>query len=98
MSGGSYDYLYAHAPSKVAELIVMLEPMATRLESLYSGSYAALDTQSALDDLRAVERLTEALTDVFQAIEFHDSGDWTLDAVYRVVVEYHDARSTERPV
>lgn len=88
MSGGSYDYLYTHAPNKCYELIEMISPMAERLSEILPDQKPTRETQAILEALKRLATATEHLAQFWQAIEYFDSGDWTWESVLRYLEDY----------
>ncbi len=86
MSGGSYNYLYCHVNGLEAQR-GDIEAMAGRLEK--SGYYApARATRNVLVMLDAAERAAQALKDVWLAVEWADSSDWSEDQVRETVGKF----------
>lgn len=89
MSGGSYDYL-CHAAGDAADLAgkhQQMEWMASRLDGM-GHILAARATRDVARLLDGAERTSEALQDVWHAVEWADSGDWSQDQVAPVVAKY----------
>lgn len=94
MSGGSYDYLYVWADD-LGELVQRrhhLQEMAERLSGLPYARDAAIETERML---AAIERLEiqvkvrgEALKDVWHAVEWWDSCDWSEERVKEALAKY----------
>lgn len=79
MSGGSYDYLCWKEAGEILECEATIQQMADRLARLGYANDAAKETQLLLLEIRqAKNRLNvsiERLQNVWQAIEWWDSGD-----------------------
>ncbi len=86
MSGGSYNYLCFYTDdlhSRGPEL----DAMHQRLES--SGyREAARATREVIRSLEITRRMAEALADVWQAVEWADSSDWSEDQVREVIARF----------
>lgn len=84
MSGGSYNYLCFHGDA-LSEHRGDLEAMARRLEGLPWAAQAAAATRECLRNLAGAEQLAAALSEVWRAVEWWDSGDWGEASVRREV-------------
>ena len=96
MSGGSYNYLYAHVGGLEAQR-GDIEEMRDRLEGLARGgapgaAEAAQRTQAVLDHFDAAEREAQALADVWKEVEWWDSADGDEDDVRESLAAYRDAQ------
>jgi len=94
MSGGAYEYLYVWA-GDLEELIkrrVVLEAMSERLSGLPYAKDAALETERLLSMIQRFEIQVrargEALTDVWHAVEWWDSADYSEDQVKEALARY----------
>ena len=86
MSGGSYDYLCFNTDD-LSSRTGAVQAMADRLEA--SGYYAAArSTRNVLLMLQAAERTAGALADVWQAVEWKDSNDWSEERVREAVAAF----------
>lgn len=86
MSGGSYNYL-CWACEELSSRTSDLVAMAARLER--SGYYApARATRNVLLLLEGVQEAARALEDVWHAVEWADSGDYSEDQVREAVAEF----------
>lgn len=101
MSGGSYNYLYASAddPEALVEHVSDIKAMAERLAGLPYARDAATETERIL---ALIERLhmqvkvrSEALEDVWHAVEWWDSGDYSEDAVRKALAKYRGEPAAE---
>lgn len=90
MSGGSYDYLYFHAPD-LGGRRGQLEAMAERLEGLPYAAKAAAATRRILADLG-----DESLADVWHAVEWWDSADYGEEQVRDAVSKYEASQESRR--
>lgn len=84
MSGGSYDYLYFQA-SELGGHKGQLEAMAERLDGLPYAAAAAAATHKLLASLN-----DEALPEVWKAVEWWDSGDYSEDQVRDAAIKYQE--------
>lgn len=93
MSGGSWNYLYC---KDVDELMngsstELLQDMADRLNSA-GFEDVAKDTQRLVEYIKSasirIETLFEALSPVFKAVEWFDSGDWGKETLNNEVLKY----------
>jgi hypothetical protein len=97
MSGGSWNYLYC---KDVDELMngsstELLQDMADRLNSA-GFEDVAKDTQRLVEYIKSasirIETLFEALSPVFKAVEWFDSGDWGEETLNNEILKYRNAR------
>lgn len=89
MNGGSYDYL-CYAAGDAARLSgrrMQIEQMASRLDSM-GHILAARATRDIGRLLDGAERASQALEDVWHAVEWADSGDWPEDQIGPVVAKF----------
>lgn len=93
MSGGSWNYLYC---KDVGELMngsstELLQDMVDRLNSA-GFKDVAKDTQRLVEYIKSarirIETLFEALSPVFKAVEWFDSGDWGKETLNNEVLKY----------
>lgn len=93
MSGGSWNYLYC---KDVDELMngsstELLQDMVDRLNSA-GFKDVAKDTQRLVEYIKSarirIETLFEALSPVFKAVEWFDSGDWGKETLNNEVLKY----------
>jgi hypothetical protein len=101
VSGGSYNYLGIICYDDLAELLSKesdLEQMADRLAGLGWAEDAARETQELLVQLRQwkvrAEVRTRRLLDVWRAVEWWDSCDWSEAQVRQALEDY---RSSDTP-
>jgi len=93
MSGGSYDYLCdAFDLDDLMRKKTSLQEMAARLAGLGYATDAATETEELLVmlrqwEIRARVRLAR-LSEVWKAIEWWDSNDWSEDAVRKALAAY----------
>lgn len=85
MSGGSWDYLYCKDIDEIMASAEDLQDMSDRLMAL-GYTDVAQDTQRLVEYVHSarirIDSLFKALSPVFKAVEWFDSGDWggeTLD-------------------
>jgi hypothetical protein len=97
MSGGSYDYLYSAAGyvQELAGKFGSLLEMTERLDGIDPDSHAACDTREVLGLLRAAERWSSRLADVWHAVEWCDSNDTDANQLDRVLCEYEAMRAKQ---
>jgi hypothetical protein len=93
VSGGSFDYLcYASDLADLVEKRRSLAQMADELDGHEWATDVALDTRKLLLDLAAFDKqVTErikALTDVWKAIEWWRSADYSEDQAREAVAAY----------
>jgi hypothetical protein len=94
VSGGAYEYL-CWAADDFDQLMSkrhQLREMAERLTGLPYARDAAIETErlaAAIDRLEIqVQVRAEALADVWRAVEWWDSCDWTEDRVHQALAKY----------
>lgn len=95
MSGGSYNYLGLVYGDDLAELLgkeADLRAMADRLAGLGYATDAARETEELLIMLRQwkvrAEVRVRRLSDVWKAVEWWDSSDWSEDRVRTALTIY----------
>lgn len=97
MSGGSWNYLYS---KEIDELMngsstELLQDMVDRLNSA-GFEDVAKDTQRLVEYTKSasirIETLFEALSPVFKAVEWFDSGDWGEETLNNEILKYRNAR------
>lgn len=92
MSGGSYNYLYAHTGGLEAQR-GDIRAMRDRLQELEEqgvpgAARAARETRMVLNHLKLAEEHAQALSEVWRAVEWRDSGDYGDDQVNEALAEY----------
>ena len=91
MSGGSYNYLCYKDANEINQSEQDIKDMVERLSSL-GYLDAAKETESVLLEIRAFDvRMSarlERLSNVWQSVEWCDSGDWGEDSIKKAVEEY----------
>lgn len=104
MSGGSYNYLcHTFDLESLVAHRHNLRDMAERLGRLGWAKDAAVETRTLLADLDALEVHHEAtrerLYEVWKAVEWWDSCDWSEDQVRTALLKYRgvDVTATEAP-
>jgi hypothetical protein len=95
MSGGSYGYLYTADGYDVGGKLDMVTSMADRLEGIDPNSYAATDTREILAIAAALDYATQRLTDVWFAVEWRDSNDWSEAQMVEALAKYEARRAAE---
>lgn len=95
MSGGSYNYLCLVDSSEIANRIHDLESMQGRLARLNPDGYAATDTQEIFAILGALDFAIKRLYDVWHAVEWRDSLDWSDEQMFEVLAAYEKQRKME---
>lgn len=97
MSGGSWNYLFC---KDIDELMngsstELLQDMVDRLNSA-GFKDVAKDTQRLVEYIKSasirIETLFEALSPVFKAVEWFDSGDWGEETLNNEILKYRNAR------
>lgn len=95
MSGGSWNYLYCKDIDEIMTSVEDLQDMSDRLVTL-GYTDIAQDTQRLVEYIRSasirIETLFEALSPVFKAVEWFDSGDWGEETLNNEILKYRDAR------
>jgi hypothetical protein len=88
MSGGSLNYLYSHAfTSDVSELSQMIDELEERgFRDVADDSKAFLISHEPEDALR----------DVWKAIEWYVSGDWSETEVIDAITRYRAWKEAEK--
>lgn len=95
MSGGSYNYLCdAFDLDDLLKKQSDLRDMADRLAALGYARDAATETEELLTmlrqfEVRATVRLSR-LADVWKAVEWTDSCDWSEDSIRKALAAYRD--------
>lgn len=90
MSGGSYNYLCFQLDSHGHLDLADLKAMRDRLQELAPGSRATQDTVRLYDTLAAVASVVDGdLTRVWYAVEWLDSGDYSIDQVEKALRKYN---------
>lgn len=97
MSGGSWNYLYSKDIDDLMQYsnIELLEEMA---DYLNQNGYedVAKDTRRLAEYIKSasirIETLFEALSPVFKAVEWFDSGDWGEETLNNEILKYRNAR------
>jgi phage shock protein A len=90
MSGGAFDYLH-EAAGDAADLAAkrsQLDRMARRLDELPHGAPAARATRDVLAALDAAAAASEALRDVWHAVEWFDSADYGEEQTVAVLARF----------
>ncbi len=82
MSGGSFNYLYSQDPYIEEDLRQMADDLRSR------GMYEAAEATMELVPPRA----SKELTDLWHAVEWHRSCDWSEREVARAFVAWENAR------
>jgi hypothetical protein len=92
MSGGSYNYLFTKDVEDIFYQEEELQRMADRLAELGYASDAAAETMEVLLEMRRfmnrLQTRLRALSDVWHAVEWWDSGDGGEDGLKRALSEY----------
>lgn len=93
MSGGSWNYLCCKDIDELmnGSSIELLQDMVDRLNSA-GFKDVAKDTQRLVEYIKSakirIETLFEALSPVFKAVEWFDSGDWGEETLNNEVLKY----------
>jgi len=85
MSGGSYDYLCWNTDD-LERRRGMVDAMAKRLEELGYRD-AARATRNVLYLLDGARQAADALSDVWHAVEWRDSGDYGDDSMRKAITD-----------
>ena len=89
VSGGSYNYLcYATTQEHIGAREGTLRLMYNRLMELAPTSSATLDTRDLIRLLDQAQALAEKLSDVWYAVEWADSSDWTIEDAMKEIGKY----------
>ena len=91
MSGGSFNYLYRAADmGTLGERRGAIEEMASSLEEYDqpAAAKAAERTRAVLLALSAADELAKQLADVWKAVEWHHSCDWSKEDVLEVLQKF----------
>lgn len=91
MSGGSLNYLYRKDADELWNYLNELEEVEDYL--LKNNAYdVAKDVRRLIEYIKSsrirIEVLRENLSDVFKAIEWHQSGDYGKDSVDKAIEKY----------
>ncbi len=101
MSGGSYDYLcFTEDAYGLAGRREALCRMHERLSGLPWGQVAADETArllSALDRLDSLIRASSALREVWHAVEWWDSSDYSEEQARQITRAYEDLSTEPAP-
>ena len=106
MSGGSYNYLYCKDTSDLVERLMSLrtedfDNMLDRLRYSYPDSRIVADMvkfQTEIEDLLAVvDPKVHAFSEIWKAVEWVDSGDWSEDKVVEAVQNNDQAHALPDP-
>ncbi|MDX3324767.1 hypothetical protein PV405_08810 [Streptomyces sp. ME02-6979-3A] len=95
MSGGSYNYLYAHPQGDLEARRGSIEAMRDRLagleaEGVPGAARAARLTRYVLIHLDLAEAKAQELAEVWHAIEWWDSNDYGEDDVHKTLAEWQE--------
>ena len=89
MSGGSYNYFYQTVPAELEQqcsTITDIVKVLVRL-GMYNSITVAVLTKIGLH-MRAHKELLQEMSEVLQAVEWHESSDWTKEQVVEAVENY----------
>ncbi len=87
MSGGSYNYLYSKDLDENEDDI---ERLVERLRMLGHDDAAARAAHAAAS-LRRADEIRREMQDVWQAVEWNESGDWGEESVAKAVKRWGEA-------
>lgn len=88
MSGGHYNYLCFKDSTDIGGEAEELEKMTERLKEL--GFFTiARDTEKIAEAFIGLNEKIEPLRDVWYAVEWYDSGDWTKDQMIEELENYY---------
>lgn len=100
MSGGSYNYLGSYQVQDLRDVLDKesdLQAMAARLAGLGYAEDAARETEELLVMLRQwkvrAEVRLDRLRDVWHAVEWWDSCDWSEEQVLHALEKYREGKS-----
>jgi len=100
MSGGSYNYLFTkESLFELMENVTDLEDMNKRLKQLKNNELVSKATQELLDEVEKLRQFIDncekrnqskilELSEVWKAVEFCDSGDYSQDEIQQAIKEY----------
>ncbi len=89
MSGGSFNYLYCKTPAELFAAGDDLRRMADELDALgHQARHAANRTKALVGLLGHVGQEIQALSDVWQAVEWWRSNDRSREDVYVALGRY----------
>lgn len=94
MSGGSFDYLcYAADTGHLGERRGGIADMAKALEEYEqpAASKAAAETRNVLALLEQADEAAQRLHDIWHAVEWHHSSDWSEGDVLGILQQYWEA-------
>lgn len=94
MSGGSFDYLcHAADLGTLGERRGAIEAMAQALDEYDqpAATKAADRTRAVLLALKAADELARQLTDVWHAVEWHHSSDWSEEDVIKALRNFWES-------
>lgn len=95
MSGGSYDYLYARQIEDFVRNTENIRRMMARLDAL-GYKDASIETGKFIAELEKLVASLEArqaeLADIWQAVEWRDSGDWGPEDIAKAVEEWREKK------
>ncbi len=104
MSGGSYDYLYSRDASDFlgdqSTAMENLDRMADRLAGLGFADAAQESRRLYLEVLRCQARIRpmiDRLEDVWHAIEWVDSGDYSMRQLNNTIATYRGEEQEAQP-
>lgn len=98
MSGGAYNYIYQR---DVMDLLERKEELYDIIKSLNQHGYddIAEDTKELFykigdikNKIQEVERYREALENVFKAVEWYESGDYSKDTMIEILEGYRKSK------
>ncbi|WP_396902760.1 hypothetical protein [Mycolicibacterium sp.] len=104
MSGGHFNYLTYKDPGELVDNGYELERMAEVLESEFPASRAARDTRMLLEHIKTFREalyngpLGDLQRNVWHAIEWWQSLDWSRDQAAEVVAKYDAGRAAFDPL
>lgn len=94
MSGGSYNYLYYADSSDIGNKISDMQDMIDRLNNL-GHHHLAMDTQLIINKIKDIDFMLDKIREVWKAVEYCDSGDWSKDEIEQEVKNYYNKNKTQ---
>lgn len=88
MSGGSYNYLFHADSSDIGNKTEDLTDMINRLKQL-GFEHVSKDSQIILDTVKTLDDMIDKIRNVWQSVEYCDSGDWGVEEIKDEVDKYY---------
>jgi hypothetical protein len=91
VSGGSYNYLcYAEDISTLGDRVSDLQEMIARLAEIPGAEAARAASAQVLATMEHALRQAQDLHDVWHAVEWHDSCDWSEDQMLEAIQAFSE--------